>query len=92
MGFGSETQLSSLFTLDQGGVGQWQQQTLVFKASAASQVLSFLAAGTPNGAPPISFLDGVSLTETVPEPVTLSLLGVGVLGTLALRRRAKQAA
>ena len=90
--FGTDTQLSSQFSLPQGGVGQWEQQTLVFKASTASQVLSFLASGTPNGAPPISFLDGIALTETVPEPVTLSLLGVGVLGTLALRRRAKSAA
>ncbi len=88
--FGTDTQLSSQFSLLQAGVGLWQQQTMVFQASLASQVLSFLALGTPNGAPPISFLDGVSLTETVPEPVTLSLLGVGLAGTLALRHRAKR--
>ncbi len=89
---GANTQLSSQFSLLQGGVGPWQQQTMVFQASAASQVLSFLASGTPNGAPPISFLDGVSLMETVPEPVTLSLLGVGLAGTLVFRHRAKRPA
>ena len=88
--FGSDTQFSSQFSLLERGVGAWQQQTMIFKASTASQVLSFLASGTPNGAPPISFLDGVSLTETVPEPVTLSLLGVGLAGTLAFRHRAKR--
>ena len=89
VGFGGASQLSSLFSLPQGGVGPWQQQTLTFQASGVSQVLSFLAVGTPNGAPPISFLDGVSVTPTVPEPLTLSVLGVGLLGTFALRRRAK---
>ena len=89
---GGDTQLSSQFSLPQGGVGQWQSQTMVFVASATSELLSFLASGTPNGAPPISFLDGVSLVQTVPEPVTLSLLGTGVLGALMLRRRAKPAA
>ncbi len=90
--FGANTQLSSQFSLLQGGVGPWQVQTMVFQASTASQVLSFLASGTPNGAPPISFLDGVSLTETVPEPVTLSLLGVSLAGTLVFRHRAKRPA
>ena len=89
---GGSSQLSSLFSLPEGGVGSWQKQTLTFQATAVSQVLSFLAVGTPNGAPPISFLDGVSVTATVPEPMTLSVLGAGLLGTFALRRRAKAAA
>ena len=86
---GTNTQLSSLYSLPQGGIGLWQQQTLNFVAYAATETLSFLAVGTPNGAPPISFLDGVSLTQVVPEPMALSILGAGLLGTLALRRRAK---
>ncbi|HEY0203392.1 MAG TPA: DUF642 domain-containing protein [Acetobacteraceae bacterium] len=90
--FGNFTQPSAQFSLLERGVGLWQQQTMVFQATTASQVLSFLASGTPNGAPPISFLDGVSLTETVPEPVTLSLVGVGLAGTLAYRHRAKRSA
>ncbi|QXQ08678.1 PEPxxWA-CTERM sorting domain-containing protein [Sphingosinicellaceae bacterium] len=61
---------------------------MTFTASAVSQVLSFLAVGTPNGAPPISFLDGVSLTAAVPEPATwgLMLVGFGAVGITARRR------
>lgn len=84
--FGGNTQYSSLYSLPQGGVGPWQQVTMNFTATSASQTLSFLAVGTPGGAPPISFLDGVSLTD-VPEPATLALVGLGALGMLATRRR-----
>ena len=86
--FGNDTQLSSLFSLPQAGVGPWQAQHLSFIAGATSQVLTFLASGTPGGAPPISFLDGVSLTAAVPEPATWGLMiaGFGLVGVAARRR------
>lgn len=91
--FGGETQYSSLFSLPEAGVGPWEKQTMTFTATATSQVLTFLAEGTPGGAPPISFLDGVSLKEVVPgvpEPATwaMMLLGFGAVGFAARRRSA----
>jgi len=86
--FGTDTQLSSLFSLPQGATGPWQAQTMTFTAHATSQLLSFLASGTPAGAPPISFLDGVSLTAAVPEPATWALMVGGfVMVGVAVRRR-----
>lgn len=90
--FGGESQLSKLFELPEGGVGPWEKQTMLFTATSTSQVLKFLAVGTPGGAPPISFLDGVSLQATggVPEPTTwaMMLLGFGAVGFAARRRTA----
>ena len=85
---GGQSQLSSLFSLPEGGVGPWQQQSMTFTWDGASDILAFVALGTPGGAPPISFLDGVSITA-VPEPAawTLMLIGLGGLGALARRRR-----
>lgn len=93
--FGGSTQLSTLFSLPEGGNAPWQAKTLSFKATATSQILSFLASGTPNGAPPISLLDGVSVTAAgVPEPASWALLigGFGLVGIAARRRRATLAA
>jgi hypothetical protein len=86
---GSVSQLSPMFSLAQAGVGGWQKVNLSFTATATSEVLSFLAKGTPGGAPPISFLDGVSATAA-PEPATwgMMILGFGMVG-LGLRRRTR---
>lgn len=91
--FGSETYLSSLYSLPQAGVGPWQAQAMTFTATATSQVLQFLAQGTPGGAPPISFLDGVSLS-VVPEPASwgMMIVGFGAMGGAMRRRRAVVAA
>jgi len=92
--FGGDTQLSALFSLPEAGVGPWEKQTMTFTASAESQVLSFLAQGTPGGAPPISFLDGVSLTAAVPEPATWAMMitGFGAVGGALRRKRTALAA
>jgi hypothetical protein len=72
-----------------GSFSGWSLANFTFTANATSEVLSFLAVGTPGGnLPPFALLDGVSLTA-VPEPSTwaMMLLGFGGLGYAAFRRR-----
>jgi len=61
------------------GFVPWTKQTMLFKADATSEVLTFLSTGTPNGTPPFALLDGVSLT-VVPEPSSVAAMLIGVLG------------
>lgn len=87
---GSQTNATATVTNPSGGFTPWAQVSMVFSATSTSQVLSFLAAGTPNGQPPFSLLDGVTLTAA-PEPsaVALLLTGVAALGVFGWRRRAR---
>lgn len=76
-----------------GDFSGWQLVNFTFTAQSASQVLSFLAVGTPAAnLPPVAFLDGVSLVA-VPEPAVwaLMLMGFGGVGA-AIRRRRRLAA
>ncbi|MBV8971067.1 MAG: PEPxxWA-CTERM sorting domain-containing protein [Sphingomonadaceae bacterium] len=90
---GDETHHSATFHLAQGGVGGWQHQSLGFTATGASEVLQFFAAGTPNGKPPIAFLDGVTLTASAPEPAAWALMfgGFALVGT-SMRQRTRAVA
>jgi hypothetical protein len=72
-----------------GSFSGWMLENFTFKADSTSELLSFLAVGTPSGnLPPFALLDGVSLTA-VPEPSTwaMMLVGFGGLGYAAFRRR-----
>ena len=91
--FGGATQLSTLINNPSHGVQPWSLQTLDFIATSGTQVLNFLAVGTPSGYPPISLLDGVSVTAVAggaPEPAAwmIMLAGFGLFGLAARRRRA----
>ncbi len=87
---------ASMTIPSQGGVG-WAQQTLTFVANATSETLFFFASASQGAQPPFLLLDGVSLTDnagipaSVPEPATVGLLAAGLLGIVAMRRRAGQA-
>jgi hypothetical protein len=83
---GSQTLSTNTVTDVSGGFTGWQQTFLTFTATGNSEVLSFLAQGTPDGQPPFSLLDGVSM-NAVPEPASMSLLGAGLAALGFVRRR-----
>jgi hypothetical protein len=56
--------------------------TFTATPSESGGLLAF-AASTTSGSPPIALLDGVS----IPEPASITLLGLGALGMMGLRRR-----
>jgi hypothetical protein len=86
--FGSDTFSTATLSIPTQGFDGWHKVTHNFTASSASQLLSFLSIGTPNGLPPVALLDGVSLTA-VPEPMTwaMMLAGFGAIGLAARRRQ-----
>ena len=82
---GSQSFLTPVVTNPSGGFTGWMSKTFTFTATSGSELLSFLSIGTPSGLPPIATLDDVSLTQ-VPEPVSIALLGAGLLGIGVVRR------
>jgi hypothetical protein len=88
---------SALMSTPSGGVSAWNLVTLTVKADAASDVLSFLAwgdGGNTTNLPPTVFLAGVNTPANVPEPPTLALFALVLVGFSAsrLRRSAKRIA
>jgi hypothetical protein len=69
------------------GFSGWMYQTFDFTATSASENLSFLAVGGPNGVPPFALLDGVTM-NAVPEGQSMALMIAGLLGVgVCIRRR-----
>ncbi|QYE33398.1 PEPxxWA-CTERM sorting domain-containing protein (plasmid) [Polymorphobacter sp. PAMC 29334] len=88
VGFGSATQATEVVAVPSEGFRGWFNEKFSFTAGGASQVLSFLSIGTPNGLPPIAALDGVSVVAGAPEPSAwlLMIAGFGLVGFSARRR------
>ena len=93
---GSEIEVTHLMHTPSQGVSPWEQVTMTFTATAASETLRFLAWGN-NGSevnlPPTVFLAGVNTPSRVPEPASLTLFALALagLGASKLRRPAKAA-
>ncbi len=86
--FGGATKSTAVFNNAAGGFSGWMHEHFVFNADSTAPALSFLANGTPRGAPPFTLLDGVSVTA-VPEPATWAMMvaGLGLVGGAVRRRR-----
>lgn len=87
-----QTYTTDTLTNASHGFTGWQTATTTFTATGATQYLAFLAKGTPEGQPPFSLLDDVSLTEhvgAVPEPATWAMFigGFGMIGGTMRRSR-----
>ncbi len=83
---GNQTQMTAVVPNASHGFTGWMYQSFTFTADNSSDVLSFVAAGTPNGLPPFVLLDGVTMNAATPEPGTLALSVGGLLGIVGTLR------
>ena len=88
---GSEVKFTPVVNNANHGFTGWQHESMSFVPTSSSELLSFLAIGTPAGVPPFSLLDGVVVGT--PEPATWALLMAsfaGIGGLALLRRRSER--
>ncbi len=85
---GSQTQDSPTYDLPSHGFSGWMYQTFTFTADGSSDVLSFLAVGNLP-IPPFLLLDGVSM-QSVPEPSSVVLFGLGLMGLVGVKLRRRR--
>ncbi len=87
---GASIVATPLMSTTSGSFTPWQYVTVNLTADSSTQLLSFLAwgdGGSTVNLPPMVFLAGVNQPDVIPEPATLALVGLGVLGVAATRRK-----
>jgi len=84
---GGDVQLSEVMNNPSHGFQDWQKQTMTFTATATSQLLGFLALGSPLGQPPFVLLDGISLDKITEPNILLLILSGGFLLFISMRRK-----
>gem|GEM_PF-769809 len=90
---GTLCQAAPTIALTNHGFSGWAQQQVTFVAAATQMTLAFIASSNVgSGQPPFALLDGVTVTQQVPEPASAALLLAGLGGLLGLRRRASKKA
>jgi hypothetical protein len=80
------SQSTTAVALPTEGATAWMNQTFTFVATGSSELLSFLATGTPTGQPPFALLADVSV-QNVPEPASVGVVAVGLAGLIVATRR-----
>jgi hypothetical protein len=82
---GSGTQSTQVVDVTGKGFSGWMTETFDYVATNSTEVLSFLASGSPAGQPPFALLANVSMTQ-VPEPATWALMLTGLVGLAGFAR------
>jgi hypothetical protein len=85
--FGDTNGNGDTFNIANGSTASWTVPTYSFMATSLISMVEFTAIVPATGTIG-NFLDAVSVTD-VPEPGTLALLGLGIAGLGAARRRQK---
>jgi len=83
---GNDTLATAVYSNANHGFSGWMYQSFTYTASNTSEVLSFLAVGTPVGEPPFSLLAGVTMNPT-PIPAAALFVVPALLGVFGFSRR-----
>ena len=80
---GGQTDSTQVYSNPSLGFSGWMSATFSYVATSTTELLSFLAVGTPDSQPPMLLLANVTL---VPEPASSAVLITGIVGLIGLRR------